>query len=371
MDIKKLRQIILPLHRWIGLIIGPIFATIGLTGSVMVFGKEIDEWLIRQQFGSVIVRGKPLSIEQIFTQFTQIYRDLPNLQIQVISTLAEPNTPYRVLFQSATAPVMEAIVNPYSGSVMGTREAETTLIRLVAKLHHELLAGTGGEIVVGLVGLVLLIAIGTGLALSQGWKRLTTSFVIKWSAPWARLSRDLHKTIGIVVAFFLMLTVITGCFWNFWGATKPSIFTATVDITPPSIMSKSSSSSALSLPAILRQADAVLPTSVTTFVVFPQPTADAWRVGRKFPQEQEPHGLNYVDLDRTTGKVLASRDALNPVIGEAIVNAFKPIHRGSFGGLATRILYLFIGLSPTVLFATSLGIWWQSHRRKLPHKSLK
>jgi uncharacterized iron-regulated membrane protein len=129
MDTKKLRQIIVLLHRWIGLIIGPIFALIGLTGSAMVFGQELDEWSIRQSFGSVIPSGQLRSIAQISTQFTQIYRDLPDLQMQVISTLPDPTTPYRVLFQSATAPVMEAIVNPYSGLVMGTREAETTLIR--------------------------------------------------------------------------------------------------------------------------------------------------------------------------------------------------------------------------------------------------
>jgi uncharacterized iron-regulated membrane protein len=192
---------------------------------------------------------------------------------------------------------------------------------------------------------------------------LATGFKIKWSAPLARLSLDLHKTVGAIVVFLISIAV-TGCFWNFWGATKPSIYTATIDITPPSVMSKSIPSPTLSIQSVLDRANAVFPNSVTTFVLFPRSTADAWRVGRKFPQEQEPHGLSFVDLDRSTGEILASRNAVNPVIGEGIINAFKPIHRGSFDGLPTRILYLFIGLSPTVLFITSLVTCWQSYRRK-------
>jgi uncharacterized iron-regulated membrane protein len=231
--------------------------------------------------------------------------------------------------------------------------------------------GTTGEIIVGSIGLFLLMAIGTGLMLWQGWNRLATGFKIKWSAPLVRLSLDLHKTLGAVVAVFLIFIVVTGCFWNFWGATKPSIYTATVDITPPSVISRSSTNPTLSIQLVLDRADAILPNSVTTFVVFPQPTADAWRVGRKFPQEQEPHGLSFVDLDRSTGEILASRNALTPTVDEGIVNAFKPIHRGSFGGLPTRILYLFIGLVPTVLFVTSLVTWWQSHRRRLLKRSFK
>ena len=42
-----------------------------------------------------------------------------------------------------------------------------------------------------------------------------------------------------------------------------------------------------------------------------------------------------------------------------------PIHYGTFGGLPTRILYVFVGLSPTVLFFTGLTMYRLRRRPKL------
>lgn len=50
--------------------------------------------------------------------------------------------------------------------------------------------------------------------------------------------------------------------------------------------------------------------------------------------------------------------------GDRILNAFAPMHYGTFGGLPTRILYVFVGLSPTVLFITGLTMYRLRRRPK-------
>ncbi|WP_298908692.1 PepSY domain-containing protein [uncultured Nostoc sp.] len=40
-----------------------------------------------------------------------------------------------------------------------------------------------------------------------------------------------------------------------------------------------------------------------------------------------------------------------------MLNSFPPLHYGTFGGLPTRILYVFVGLAPLILFITGFGMW--------------
>ncbi|MEH2463939.1 PepSY-associated TM helix domain-containing protein [Nostoc sp.] len=39
-----------------------------------------------------------------------------------------------------------------------------------------------------------------------------------------------------------------------------------------------------------------------------------------------------------------------------VLNSFEPLHYGTFGGILTRILYVFVGLAPLILFITGFVI---------------
>lgn len=52
-------------------------------------------------------------------------------------------------------------------------------------------------------------------------------------------------------------------------------------------------------------------------------------------------------------------------LGDRILNAFVPMHYGTFGGNLTRILYVFVGLSPTILFVTGLVMYRLRRRRQI------
>ncbi|MDF5730419.1 MAG: PepSY-associated TM helix domain-containing protein [Rhizonema sp. PD38] len=40
------------------------------------------------------------------------------------------------------------------------------------------------------------------------------------------------------------------------------------------------------------------------------------------------------------------------------------LHFSTFGGLSTRILYVFVGLAPLILFVTGFVMWWYRYRAK-------
>lgn len=80
--------------------------------------------------------------------------------------------------------------------------------------------------------------------------------------------------------------------------------------------------------------------------------------------EDAQYFANNVQIDRYSGEVLYFINSKTASLGDRILNAFAPMHYGTFGGLPTRILYVFVGLSPTVLFITGLTMYRLRRRPK-------
>lgn len=57
-------------------------------------------------------------------------------------------------------------------------------------------------------------------------------------------------------------------------------------------------------------------------------------------------------------------DGLKPSRVEAIINQFEPVHFGIFGGWLTQILYVLVGLVPTILMVTGVVMWWYRRKQK-------
>ncbi|MHC5819834.1 MAG: PepSY domain-containing protein, partial [Nostoc sp.] len=64
-------------------------------------------------------------------------------------------------------------------------------------------------------------------------------------------------------------------------------------------------------------------------------------------------------------------NALKMLLGDRVLNSFAPLHYGTFGGLPTRILYVFVGLAPLILFITGLVMWRDRYRTKSPTGFIK
>jgi uncharacterized iron-regulated membrane protein len=52
-------------------------------------------------------------------------------------------------------------------------------------------------------------------------------------------------------------------------------------------------------------------------------------------------------------------------LGDRVLNSFTPLHYGTFGGLPTRIFYVFVGLTPLILLATGFVMWWYRKRKDI------
>jgi uncharacterized iron-regulated membrane protein len=95
------------------------------------------------------------------------------------------------------------------------------------------------------------------------------------------------------------------------------------------------------------------------------------RVGKQ--SDEEPNRTKTyrnVGVDQYTGRVLHVQDRNRFTAGETFLEWLYPLHTGEAFGEASRALFLLIGLTPLMLYATGLLRWLQKRRaRKRPASS--
>lgn len=364
MKSKTLRSIAFSLHRYIGLAVGLILIIVGVTGSLLVFQKEFDHFVIERQFGQVTPQPQRVAIESVVNSVKTAYSDRPELKLASIDTHSD-NPTYKVRLRTDDDKTTDVFVNSYTGEILGDRVWENTYIGIIFQLHYTLLAGDIGTKIVGIVAFLLLVLSITGIFLWSGWRKLISGFKIKWNAHPKRVSFDIHKVAGIITAVFLGLIAFTGFCWNFYEYAEPAIYALTLTPHSPEPVSQIvAGKSPLRMAEILKIADAALPGAETTFINLPTESEGTFAIYKKRPQESNEYGDSAVYLDQYSGKILKLEDGLNASLGEKVLNSFTPLHYGTFWGLPTRILYVFVGLAPVILSITGFVMWLGSKQAK-------
>ncbi|MBW4591971.1 MAG: PepSY domain-containing protein [Brasilonema angustatum HA4187-MV1] len=367
MTFKTLRNFVFTLHRYIGLGVGLIAVIVGLTGSLLVFQSEIIAIQRHYQIGTITPKGEMLPIEVILKTVKNSYASQPDAKLQRVYVPTKLDEPFNVIYASKENDWIENYVHPYTGAILGNSLNPNPVERfykIIYELHYSLLAGDIGYKIVGTVGLLVCILTITGMFLWPGWRKLIAGFKIKLDAHPKRMNFDIHKVAGAIAAVFLFFTFFTGFCWNFSEFSEPVIRAITFSVKPEVVSQPSPTQSPLKLSEQLQTAQAQLPGAELRSVYFAQKPDSALMIRYKFPQEIGDYGTSYVYLDQYNGKVLQVDNALKPCLGSRILNSFTPLHYGTFGALPTRILYVFIGYAPFVLFITGFVMWRDRYRRK-------
>jgi uncharacterized iron-regulated membrane protein len=355
MNTRKLRNLAFSLHRYIGLAVGLILVIVGLTGSLLVFQKEIDAALVKQRFETVIPQEQTLSLDAVANNITQTYANQADFKLTQFDLYFDPDI-YRVRLQNSEDKQLEVFINAYTGKILGERSRDTSFFSRVYELHYSLFAGEIGYVIVGIAALLMCILAITGLILWSGWRNLISGFKIKLNASIKRKNYDIHKLVGIIALIFLTFTGFTGFIWNFYEQTIPAIYALTLTPKPPTVKSTVTEKAPLAISEIVKQAKATIPEATPTFISVPTKSDGVFTVYMKQPQDAQ-YFANQVEIDRYSGQVLHIINSKTAQLGDRILKATVPLHYGTFGGIVTRILYVFVGLAPSILFMTGLTMY--------------
>ncbi len=356
-------------HLYLALIAGFFFALMGLTGSISVYREELDE-LLNPQLVIEQPSGKRQSLDKIMMAVQTAH------PIRYGSwTLELPRSPHgmmtawydkpRETFFELYAPLMVS-VNPYTAEVVASRFWGQTATTWLLDLHTQLNLDRFGWNVVGMLGLLLMISIGTGVYLWwPGIAGIGAALSIRHNASMMRLAFDLHRMIGLLSASVLLLLAFTGFHLSYpslletltgssgmeHGETGRNIISTAIPNNHP-----------VGLESAEFIARAPFPRAELRRVTTPAGDSGIYRINlRQGGEVNQRHPYTTVWVDRWSGQVKEVRDPLGFTPGEIFTTWIWPMHTGEAFGATGRLLWFLSGIGLFVLYVSGLLHWLHRH----------
>lgn len=358
-------------HSLLGLLCGGFLAVIGLTGALGVYGDGLDQLLNPGLHAQK--NGKTLPLEIHYATLLKRYPEqtgawtlyLPRESQEVLTAVAErprlkPNPNFRPLLVS---------LDPGTSEVLAERERGWTLRTFLLKVHTQLLAGSWGSTLVGLLGIALLAGalMGLGLWFTQG-RPLKARFKVRHDQGVLLCLGDLHQLMGLLLGPIFLLIAFTGVNLAFPELSEALLGAKDLghaDQTKP-ILSTGSHAAAqrVKLDEAVLLARGPFPRAEVRSVTTPEGDNGSLQV--HFKQGSEPndrHPLTAVWIDAYSGQILDVRNPLRFNGRETLETLLWPLHTGEWAGAGWRLVWFAAGLSLPVFFATGLLRWLiRTHR---------
>lgn len=374
----------LAVHRWIGFTAGLTLVLIGLTGSLLVYHLEIDEWLnpslllVTPQPGGAAQyrpfdelelaarRALPPGARLSFAQYPRH----DGVAMRFNAQVPDGSTGGR----SSSLAVYHIVVNPYTAQVTGQRLARAggwagaipkTVVGFVFALHYALLLPRFGDppfgdTVVAIIGMVLLGSLVSGVILwwprPGQWKAALT---IKYPAHIRRLHLDVHRAVGVYSLLVLLAVFISGVYLNLRAPfhTVVRLFSPAVDryevrsaVVP--------GAETITLGEALRAVQESFPDGRLEWIYMPRMVGGTYTVcQRAVPDISLVLSRRCIVVDQYSGTILHVQSPDRATAGEHFIQWQWPIHSGQIFGLAGRWMVLLSGLACPLLFGTGWYLW--------------
>jgi uncharacterized iron-regulated membrane protein len=351
------------IHKWFGLITGFFLLLLGLSGSILVFKEEVEEW-IYGNLTAVVPQGNPLPLDSLYKIITSKYPNLDGLAW--INPYAPANHSYQFrLYLNDTR--LESYdlgalnINQYTGEILRhgrSDDLEVGWIEWIFQFHFSFHLGIPGAALTAIFGLTMLVSIITGVVIYRKfiWKVLAFQIKIK-TQNWRVLSSDLHRVVGVWSLLLNIIIFFTGFWMNLFAFEAENWQKETLS-TPKNTLAKAS------FDKMYFEAQQKMPDLVPNYVYFPTQPEKKFNV-RGNLKNQNPMfaGGNVVRFDANTGKFLSTGRFENLAFWDKIEALFFPLHVGNYGGMVVKILYVILGLTPGLLAITGFMLWWRRKRK--------
>ncbi len=351
------KQTVWKIHSLFGLVAGLGLIVIGLTGSLLMFSKEIDVAL-RPEVVTVSPPpdGKRLPIDDLIGRVSNTF---PGYQLVGWVPADKPNeSDLAWMNRPGEDRWLTTYLDPYSGRIL-SRPAESgeTFTGWILEMHHTLLAGHFGIAVAGIFAILLFFLGVTGMWLYRDFFRHL--FRLRWGNSARIFFSDLHKLVGISSVVFNLILGFTGAWWNL-----SHFIGHLVEEHPKSSEAERAPVEWASLEAMLTDASRRIEGFQATYLGFPDTPDETFLFfghHRDAGVLRSQHGstISY----SSDGSFLESSDIRKASAWAQIYDSFVPLHYGTFGGWPIRVLWCLGGLAPGTLAISGSFIWWSRRRR--------
>lgn len=384
-----MRPLLVLLHRWFGLFIAVFLVISGLTGAVISWDHEIDEWLNPQLF-EARSSGAALSPFELAERVEA--RD-PRVQIGFMPLYTEPGHAFGVSLKPrpgiAELDFNQVAVDPATGEEQGRRLwgaldlSRENLMPFLYKLHYSMHIPDGfglelGVLLMGIVAIVwaldALVALWLSFPNRRAWRK---SFAFRWQQGGYRLNFDLHRSGAVWVWGLLLVLAITSVSMNLNVQVMRPLVSLFSPLAPSPFASRSplgpaeQREPAISRPEAVRLAQieaSRLGLEKPPGGLFHSPEFDLYGVG--FYTAENDHGDGglgnpWLYLDAQSGALVGTQIPGSGSAGDVFMQAQFPLHSGRILGMPGRILVSLLGLAVAMLSVTGIVIWARKRRSRL------
>lgn len=368
-----MRELMMAVHRYSGLVLLLFLGIAALTGCVLSFERPLDAWLNPGLFRPIA----PGSIDPLIA-VERLQRRYPKIVATRLPLRAMPgrNIPVAVAARSG-APLGfdQVVLDGGDGHVTGVRQLRPGwrapgLMQGVYQFHYTLLAGTIGRWLMALAAFAWLVSNLIGVYLTWParppyWRTWKRSWTFRRSSPLPRLLLDVHRLSGLWLLPPLTVLAFTSLAMNLFSEAWMPVVQRLSPATPspfdgPATAHPAPIRLALGDALARARADAARDGIGWRAAVIDQ-AADRALIGVSFTRSgvEEYRGLGPVTywLDGGDGHLAYVDNPYADSAGRKLSRALYPLHTGQMIGPAGVALDDVLGLATLEMMGTGVYLW--------------
>lgn len=350
-------------HFYAGLFCIPFVLWLATTGSIYLFRPQIEAFIDRPYTGLAIAGPQASAAAQA----QAAVRAVPGSVLHRYQIPDRPDDAVQVLV-SAAGSETRVYVHPQTLAILKTVNEDSRLMRIVFRLHGELLLGNTGSYLVELAASWAIVMILTGLFL--WWPRgggIAGVLYPRLRSGGRRFWRDLHAVTGFWVSFFALFLLLSGLPWaKSWGSYLKTVRSVAAGraVAQDWSIGHAEHDGMVMAPPIASNAPldrivaAVRPLRLTAPVLIAPPARAGQPWTAKNDAANRPQRTD-LTLDGGTGAILSRKDFARRPLIDRIVGYGVSAHEGQLFGLANQLLGLFTAVGLMLLSISSVVLWWR------------
>ncbi|HEX4143335.1 MAG TPA: PepSY domain-containing protein [Pirellulales bacterium] len=371
-------------HFYASLFCIPFVIILAASGSIYLFKPQFEAWHDRP-FDHLAIQGSAASAAD---QIRAALAAVPGATLNAYELPQGADTAARVIVRQ-NGEAIRVYVHPETLEVLGTAKENERFMRLLFRLHGELLMGDRGSMVVELAASWTIIMILTGLYLwwprqAKGlggvvYPRLRAGSRIFW--------RDLHSVTGVWISALALLLLLSGLPWaKSWGNYLKAVrrLTATAvaqqDWTNGSDRAAAASGGDSSehgghrsgsggrrgagaptpkdLTPVDRIAATVRPLGLAPPVLIAPPQRGSPHWTAKSMAANRPQRVSLV-VDGASGEIVSRENFQDRHLIDRIIGTGIALHEGQLFGWSNQLLGLLTASGLILLCVSGAILWWR------------
>lgn len=347
-------------HKWSSLVCTVFMLLLCLTGLPLIFHHEIGHLLGTEVEAPAMPASTPrASLDTVLAAAQALH---PDRVVQFASQPEDDGALWFVTLTPTPAPTEDfksIAVDARTGAILSQRPVDEGFMYVMLRLHVDLFAGLPGKLFLGFMGLLLLVAIATGVALYAPFMRkLRFGEVRRERSPRVKWL-DLHNLLGIVTLVWALVVGATGMVntWadlviQYWQHDQLSALLLPYQ-GQPTVPVAERGPLQQALTAALAQA----PGTRLSFIAFPGTAFSSPHHNTFFLRGNEPltsRLLQAVLVDARTAAVTAA-PRLPWYLTALLIS--QPLHFGDYGGLPMKVLWALLDIATIAVLGSGLYLW--------------